>query len=194
MIKHRALAATTALAFLFVVGAASDLRAQGFISPFIGFNFSGDSGCPTISDCDDKRLNVGVAFGTMGNVLGFETEFAYANDFFGSAPAYSSSVLTLMGNLMVVPNFGPVRPYALVGLGLIRTNVELTPESLLSTENNNFGWDIGGGVFLFFGDHVGVRGDIRYYHAFQDLSVLGLTLSNTKLDFGRASGALVLKF
>lgn len=190
----RKLFALTGLALFFTLAAASDLRAQGFISPLVGFNFGGDSGCPSVTDCDDKRVNVGVAVGTLGSVLGFETEFGYAKDFFGSGPGFESSVLTVMGNVMLVPATGPIRPYALVGLGLMKSHVEFTPESVLTSDNNDFGWDIGGGVFIFFGDHVGVRGDLRYFHSFQDLEVLGLTFGDTKLDFGRAAGALVLKF
>jgi len=65
---------------------------------------------------------------------------------------------------------------------------------VITTDNNNAGWDVGGGLIVFFGNHVGLRGDIRYTHAFQDLTVLGFTLSDTKLDFGRATAGLVLKF
>lgn len=190
----RGLIASTGLAILFILGGASDLRAQDYISPFLGFNFGGDSGCPSITDCEDKRLNAGVALGKMGSLLGFEIDFGYAKDFFGDTPEFESSVLTLMGNLMVVPAIGPVRPYALVGAGLMKTHVELTPESLLTSDNNDFGWDVGGGVFILFGEHIGVRGDIRYFHSFEDFAPLGITLSDTKLDFGRASAALVLKF
>ena len=42
--------------------------------------------------------------------------------------------------------------------------------------------------------NVGIRGEIRYFHAFKDLELAGITLSDTKLDFGRAAAALVLKF
>jgi hypothetical protein len=42
--------------------------------------------------------------------------------------------------------------------------------------------------------HVGVRGDIRYFHSFQDLGALGFSLGNSKLDFGRAAGALNFTF
>jgi len=173
---------------------AATTQAQGFISPLVGYNFGGDSGCPNVTNCSDKRLNVGVGLGVMGDLFGFEEEFAYANNFFGEAPAYSSSVLTLMTNVMVVPKLSPVRPYALVGVGLIKTHVDPTAASLLSSDNNNFGWDLGGGVMVLFGEHVGVRGDIRYFHSFQDLNLLGLTISDSKLDFGRASAALVLTF
>ena len=192
--RIRALTFRTALVAFFMVAAAPEARADSFISPLIGFNFGGDSGCPTITGCEDKRLNFGVGLGSMGTVLGFETEFAYAKDFFGTGPNLSSSVFTIMGNVMLVPAIGPVRPYALVGLGAIKSHVEFSETSLLTTDNTDFGWDIGGGVFIFFGEHVGVRGDIRHFHSFEDLSIAGIQLGDTNLDFGRASAALVLKF
>ncbi len=45
-----------------------------------------------------------------------------------------------------------------------------------------------------FGRHGGVRGDIRDLHSFQNLKALGFTLGDTKLDFGRARGALAFQF
>jgi len=183
-----------ALAIGVILGTATEGRAQGFISPFIGFDFGGDAGCPNLSNCEDKKINVGVAFGAMGNVLGIEEEIAYAPNFFGDAPGLSSSVLTLMTNVMLVPKMGPVRPYVLAGIGLIKSHVELTTGSVFTTDNNNLGWDIGGGLILLVGDHVGVRGDLRYFHSFQDLSVLGFTLGDTKINYGRASAGVVLKF
>ena len=177
-----------------MLASAPAAHAQGFIAPFIGYNFGGDAGCAEVANCEDTNLNAGIAFGRMGNVLGTELEFGYARDFFGEAPGFSSSVLTVMGNVMVVPNLGPVRPYGLIGLGLIKTNVELEQESLLDSDNNHFGWNLGGGLMVLFGDHIGIRGEIRYFHAFQDLELLGLEIDGTKLDFGRASAGLVFKF
>jgi opacity protein-like surface antigen len=191
---RRRFVTVSAITLIIMLAAAATARAEGFISPLIGFNFGGDSGCPTIGDCEDKRANFGVGIGSMGSVLGFEAEFAYAKDFFGEAPSYSSSVATVMANAMIVPNLGPVRPYATIGMGLIKANVEATPDSLLSSENNDFGWNIGGGAFIFFGPHVGVRGDVRYFHSFEEFELLGQPLSDTKLDFGRVSGAFVLKW
>ena len=182
------------LAALLLLGTAAPARADGFISPWVGFNFGGDSGCPTISNCQDKKLNLGVGFGVLGGGFGFEEDVAFAQDFFGTVPGLDSSVLTVMSNLMVAPKIGPVRPYVLGGLGLVKTHVSLTPTSVFTSDNNNVGWDIGGGVMVFFGAHVGIRGDIRYIHAFQDLSIPVFTLNGTKLDFGRASGGVVLKF
>jgi len=177
-----------------LIGSATVARADNFISPSIGYNFGGDTGCPNLSNCEDKKVNFSVAFGTMGTVFGFEEDFGYAKDFFGQAPGLDSSVLTLMSNVMLAPNFGPARPYVLTGLGLVKTHVSLTPSSVLTSDNNNLGWDIGGGFMGFFGRHVGIRGDIRYIHAFQDLGPLGFALSGTKLDFGRASIGVAFRF
>ena len=169
-------------------------RAQGFVSPLIGYDFGGDSGCPEITGCEDKKLNVGVGVGTLGPIIGVELDISYAKDFFGSAPGFSSSVLTVMGDVLLGPRIGPAQPYFAAGLGLIKSNIDFDVASLLETNNNHFGWNIGGGVMIFLSEHVGVRGDIRHFHAFQDLDVLGLPLGSTKLDFSRASGAVVFRF
>src|SRR5688572_11143191 len=90
---------------MIALGAARPAAGQAFISPLIGYNFGGDAGCPEITGCEDKNLNLGVAVGSLGNVIGTELEFAYARDFFGETPGVSSSVLTLMGNVMLAPRF-----------------------------------------------------------------------------------------
>ena len=182
------------LAALLGFGFAGTARAQGFVSPIIGYDFGGDAGCQNLTGCKDKKINAGIAFGSIGSFLGFEEELAYAKDFFGKSPGLSSSVLTAMTNVMVIPSIGPVRPYGLVGLGLIKTHAELAPSSVLTTTNNNLGWDVGGGVMLFFGSHLGIRGDLRYFHSLQKLTVLGFTVTGEKLDFARAGAGLVLKF
>ena len=191
-VKRAVIVGVVALAFS--AGSTREASAQGFISPLIGYNFGGDSGCPEITDCEDKKLNIGVAFGKLGPVLGFETEIAFIDNFFGLTPILQSNVLTLMGNVMLAPKIGPVRPYGVVGLGLIKTNVEFTSASLLDVNNNNVGWNLGGGVMFFFGEHVGIRGEIRHFHAFQNLEILGIPIGDTKLDFGRAAAGVVFTF
>ena len=182
------------LAVALAAGAAGEVRAQGFVSPLVGYDFGGDSGCASVTTCQEKNLNVGVAVGALGSFLGFEEEFADARHFFGDAPGLTSSVVTLMSNVMVVPTIGPVRPYALAGVGLIKSHVSLTPSSLLTTDNNTVGWDVGGGLIVFLGEHVGVRGDLRHFHGLKDFAPLGVTVNGAKLDFGRVAAALVLKF
>jgi hypothetical protein len=185
---------SSVVVLVLAVAAPEGAHAQGFISPFIGFDFGGDSGCATASDCEDKNSNIGVAFGTMGRVAGFEAELGYARDFFGEIPGASSNVLTFMSNLMIAPRVGPVRPYVVGGVGLFKTHVEFTSIGLLETNNNSFGWDFGGGLMIFFGDHIGVRGDLRRFSTFQERSILGFDISNERLGFNRAAASLVLAF
>lgn len=190
----RQMISTAALAAVLVCGAARAASAESFISPFLGYNFGGDAGCPEISNCENKSLNWGVAFGSIGRVFGTEAEISYAPNFFGEIPGTSSNVLTFMGNFMLAPRFGVFQPYGVIGLGLIKTHAEVSLGGLLEADNNHFGWDIGGGAIGYFGRHIGLRGDIRYFHAFQDLEILGLPIADAKLDFGRASAAVLFRF
>ena len=181
---------------LFSTALPSRASAAGFISPFLGYNFGGDAGCPEITNCDTKSLNWGVGLGALGAVVGFELDFGYSPKFFGETPGYDSSVLTLMGNLMLAPRLGIVQPYGLVGFGLMKSQVDQTLGSLTNVDFNDFGYDVGGGVMVFFGtqSHVGLRGDVRYFHSFNARELIGLNPGEEKLDFGRFSGALVFRF
>jgi len=192
-IRIRLIAFCTSLVVL-TLGVPAPSAAQSFISPLVGYDFGDDSSCPTITGCEDKNLNIGAGIGTLGSFVGFELDISYAKDFFGAAPGFSSSVLTLMSDVIVGPQIGPVRPYVTGGVGLIKSHVSAEAASLLDSSNNDFGWNIGGGAMVFLGEHIGVRGDIRHFHAFQNLDILGFGLSDTKLDFGRASAALVFSF
>jgi hypothetical protein len=187
-----------ALTVVLVGVAALPARADGFFTPFVGYNFGGDSKCPTINvqGCQDRHSNFGVSFGKMGPVFGFEEDIAFAQDFFGNAPNVDNSVFTAMSNMLVGVGVGPVQPYFVLGLGVIRPHTSLT---LANSDFNKYalGYDIGGGVNGFFSHHVGVRGDLRHMHTAQDVPILSSVTApfavNQKLDFWRASIGLVLR-
>ena len=187
-------------AFVTIVLALSALpaRADGFITPFIGYHFGGDSSdCASLTNCQAKHTSFGVSIGKMGSIFGFEEDLAFAQDFFPATPGDESSVLTAMSNLMIGIPAGPVQPYGIVGVGLVRPHVHasLNPTAV-GGDSNAAGYDIGGGVNIFFLKNVGVRGDIRHFHTLQDVSVLhlGTLVVGQKLDFNRASVGLTLKF
>jgi len=184
--------AATAMAFcLFLPHAA---HAQGFISASYGYNFGGDSGCQTATNCNNKNWNWGGSLGAVGSVVGFEAEWTHEGEFTGDALT-RTSVTTLMGNFMLAPKFGPVQPFGVAGIGAIKTQVE---DRVVGTSDskNQIGWTIGGGLMVFVAKHVGLKGDIRYYHSFQALDLLGLSIGDdrNKLDFGRAGLGVVLRF
>jgi hypothetical protein len=189
---HRIHVAVVAFTALLLVASASTAHAQAYISPFVGFNFGGDSGCQAATACEDRATNFGVALGRSSVLLGVEEEFAYARDFFGKDPTQATSVFTAMSNLLVAPRIGLARPYGLIGIGIIKTRVSATIEDL-ATSDTSLGWNIGGG-FEVGGAHLGVRGDVRYFHGFTDVPLPLLPVTELKLDFGRASAGLVLRF
>ena len=191
MIIVRALAIGCAISAV-LLGYAAPARADGFISPFLGFNFGGDtSNCVSITSCEEKRLNLGVSLGTVRGALGFEEEIGYAPQFFGKTPGGDNAMLTLMSNLMVVIPAGPIQPYGVIGIGLMRSHAQFSATSL-ALDNNSLGWDIGGGLNIFFGHSVGIRGDVRHLRTLQDVT-LGV-FGNDHVDFWRASAGLVFRF
>lgn len=182
-----------AFAVLLAALSAKPASAQGFISPFLGFTYGGDvaANCVSLTNCEERRTNWGVGFGTTHGVLGFEEEIGYAKDFFGKTAGGDNAVLTVMSNVLVIVPAGPIRPYALFGIGLMRPHIKFD-SSALAFEKNALGYDIGGGVNIFFTRGVGIRGDIRHLQTFEDVT-LGV-FSNEKLDFWRASAGLTFRF
>lgn len=179
--------------FILLVATAAPARAQGFISPMFGFDFGGVSGCPQLNGCTNKQTNLSIAAGKLGTIFGAEAEIAYAPRFFGEAAGLSSNVLTVMGNVMLGPQAGPIRPYILGGLGVMKTHFALRTPSLL-TNDTSLGYNVGGGVFAFVSDRFGLRADLRYFHSFPDVTILGFTLPSEKLNYSRISAGVVVKF
>ena len=187
------------LLFALLLGAAvpAPARADGMLVPFIGVNFGGSAGRQPISDAiDSERLDWGASLAWMGaGVFGFEADFGYSPDFFGRSDAAGSSVLTAMGNVLIgIPlggqsGFG-VRPYGLAGLGVVQSKIDS------GLDETKGAWDFGGGLMVFFGTHVGLRGDVRYIRTIGRLDfdlTEGIERSR-RLDFGRASVGLILRF
>jgi len=202
-VEHTVRVLLIAIVAAVLCGTASPARADGFAVPFYGFSFGGDSNanCQTFSGCEDKRTNFGVAFGAMGPVLGFEEDISFAKDFYGHvSPDDNSSVFSLMSNVVVGVGRGPVQPYAIIGAGLIRSRTTLNVIDQFERSNNSLGYDVGVGVRAFFTEHVGISGDIRRFHTFQDVDIPVVGSSTTaffvgqKLDFSRASIGIAFRF
>jgi hypothetical protein len=177
---------------VFALLAAAPAQAEGFISPYIGFNFGGDSAnCVTLRSCEDRRTNFGLSIGTRRGIFGVEQDIAYAPDFFGKTPGGSNAVLTLMSNMLLVIPAGPVQPYAVVGIGLIRPRMKFDAESL-ALGKNALGYDMGGGLNLFLVRGLAIRGDVRRLKTLSNVT-LGF-LSGEKLEFWRGSAGVTFRF
>ena len=192
---------TLALGLLVGLVAPTAARADGLFVPFIGVNFGGNSGRALSAAIDAERLDWGMSLAYMGGgVLGLEADLANSPDFYGKTDLGGSSVLTATGNLVIgIPIGGQhgvgFRPYALAGLGVIRSKVDVLGETL-SRDESDFAFDFGGGAMFFFGTHVGLRLDVRYFRTFTDLGFDFIDLIDRprNLDFTRTSTGLILRF
>jgi len=185
--KHRLLAAL-ALSLL-----ASSLEAQTILTGFGGVAFGGATAT------DRSPGTYGGSIGYLGKgPVGFEVEFATIPDFFGrsseSGAFTDNNVLTLMGSFLLAIPIGPVRLYGAAGAGLLKTRLA-DPDRLFSIDSNDFGIDVGGGLFLFLGDYVALRGDARYFRDLQDPIPDGqFDLGFGNVDYWRAVGGITLRF
>ena len=191
------------LGVLLVMLAPGVARADGWIVPFIGVTFGGDSGEEFEGAVDAGVLNWGFSAAYMGaGIFGAEFDLGVQPDFFGKNDQGDSTVLTTMGNLLIGIPFGGtsgfgIRPYVLAGAGLVRTEID-DLGNVLEAGTNHFGWNFGGGFLMFFSDHFGMRGDIRYIRTFDDLDIEFLDPNDDddfgKVDFSRATLGFVLRF
>jgi len=169
--------------------APSALEAETWLTGFAGVAFAGDTA--------ESRGSYGGALGITGTLFGFELEFATTPDFFGRAGegAFTeNNVLTLMGSLLVASPPAAVRLYGAFGAGLLRTRLE-DPGRLFSIDSNDFGMNAGGGFLVALGDHVSLRGDVRYFRDLQDTDPDGdFDVDLGEVDYWRAVGGITLRF
>jgi opacity protein-like surface antigen len=174
-----------------------DASAQGFISPFIGTTLTSPS-----TDSDKSQMGFGVSFGTLGRIVGFETELAYFPEILDNdAEGLSKSKgITLGADTLIGPTVGPVKVYGAFGFGNLHLNVTSLSSIIVpdaeSISNNFFTFNVGGGAAVSFAPHLGVRGDLRYFKAYgfdlDDFEGVGLQLDH--FNFWRGTAGLLLKF
>ena len=95
-----------------------------------------------------------------------------------------------MSNLLLGMPIGPVHPFVLGGVGLIRPHASFDVTNL-ATSKNAVGYDLGFGVSLSLGRRLAIRGDIRRFNTFDDLKLF--VFSGGHLSFSRASIGLTIK-
>ena len=148
---------TIIVALTMVIAIPRAAQAEGLLTGFVGATFGGD----TTAEATTYGFGLGA---TAGGVFGFELDVGTTADILGvdSEAVGDSSVTTVMGNLMVGVG-GPIRPYVTGGAGLIRSSLD--GSSMGSVDSNDFGVNVGVGVIGFLTDHVGIRGDVRYFRS-----------------------------
>ena len=166
---------------------------QSFVNLFAGKTLtsarvdSGDTGC--------SDAGFGIAFGSLGNMVSAETEFAYFPQLFDPAAVARSFVVSASGNILIGPTVGPAKIYGAIGVGDLYVNATAAAAPT-SIAMNYLTLNGGAGVAFFFSSHVAVRADLRYYRATGflpgDLERVGLQFD--RLALWRPTVGLTLKF
>lgn len=147
---RRAVKAMLLVAGMAIVSAPAQARAEGYINPWAGVIFD---------DAAKKGLSsFGAAIGDSGSKMGIDLNFGYTPDFTGNDSG--NKVIDLMAGVAAGPQIGrgtnTIRPTVVGGVGLLRT-------SSGSVANNDFGFNVGGGILAYFSEKLGFRVDVRYY-------------------------------
>ena len=171
------------LVLVFVTGMAKPASADWLFTPYLGITFSGAANTIDVDNFDEefrRRTNFGASLAAMsGGIFGLEFDFNHTRNFFqiteggGDVDFFDvdSGLTTLMGNVIIgIPvggsTGGGVRPYFSGGAGLMRANIKV--EDLLEDlSTNDLAVNVGGGVHVFFGDNIGIRGDLRYFRGLE---------------------------
>jgi hypothetical protein len=163
--KVRSIAA--AVLALFLLAPAAPARADVVLTPYVGSLFGGD--------LSGNRAAFGANAAFMGGgIFGAELGFNYAPEFIKpTVSTPETAQMSLMGNLIVgIPimdsdQAGHVRPYLTGGAGLFRISSQES-QFFSGVTSNDFAVNFGGGVMAFFNEHVGIRGDVRYFRTLTD--------------------------
>jgi hypothetical protein len=164
-----------AILAIFILVPAAPARADIVLTPYVGSLFGGDLSGDRASFGSGKRTSFGASAAFMGGgVFGAEVGFNYAPEFVSASVGNEDiSQMSLMGNLIVgIPigssdQAGHLRPYITGGAGLFRLTSNES-QFFDRVSSNDFAVNFGGGLMAFFNEHVGIRGDIRYFRTLTD--------------------------
>lgn len=186
------------LAAMVLLLAPASARADWLFTPNVGAGFGG-------SASGREHLSWGASVGWMGaGILGWEADFAFTPEFFEGDDDDvdlfdSSNVTSFMVNAIIGAPVGGTtgggfRPYFSGGAGLLQSSIE-DVEQLFEVSNSDFGINVGGGAMGFMTDHVGFRGDIRYYRSLSDPDEDNeFDIDFGDFDFWRATGGVTFRW
>ena len=183
-----------ALLLSMLVCAPAAATAQTTITPFAGVTMGGD----TI----DNKWVYGAVLGFGGN-FGVDVDFGYSPNFFGDEDPFGDldgklNITTLMFNIRIGGG-GHASPFVSGGVGLMRGAVSSPGDLFDEVSRNDFALNAGGGIAGYFNDHVGIRGDIRYFRSLEGNDNDGILVDPRlfdlgEFDFWRATVGLNLRF
>ena len=191
-----------------MLGASAPASADWLFTPYLGINFGGAANFGDVGDVEDEFERKSTFGGTLtfmgGGIVGFDLDFAVAPNFFEITTGDADfdfgdgNLTTIMGNLVLGAPIGGqsgggARPYASGGIGLIRSRVDFS-DLFDNISTSQLGVNAGGGVYVFFNDRIGLRGDVRYFRSLQDDEGDDDRLGFSDFDFWRGTIGVTFRF
>jgi hypothetical protein len=179
-------------------------RADFFIVPFAGMKFGGSTSIVDLElAAGKKKLVLGVAALKIDDrVIGFEAEFGNIAGFFNNGKEFFDEPLVKTGSYVndltgsVVFSLPPgvtgggLRPYAVVGAGLIHAESQDISE-VLQVRRTVPVINLGVGAIGMFTDSVGVRFDVRHLRSLTTDSPTGSV--SRSINYSRFTIGLLLR-
>jgi opacity protein-like surface antigen len=197
--------------FILLCGSPTTAAADWLFTPYLGVTFGGNADFGDVGDLEDnfeRKVTYGGTLTWMGaGIIGLEADLGITPNFFENTSGDANfdfgegNVTTLMGNLVIGAPVGGTtgpgfRPYGSAGLGLLRSQIDAS-DFFDELSKSDLGVNIGGGAHVFFGDNVGLRGDLRYFRSLQDEDVDDddpFDLDLSEFDFWRATVGVTFRF
>ena len=172
---------------------------QAQLTLFVGGNFGGSTDVALDESIRDaSQLDFGARLGLFtGGLFSLEFEYGHTPNFYGKGTVFdSSSVKTFMGSLVLGFPSGPVRPYAVAGLGVIKRTLEYTQgqgQAQVDVTDSRAAYTLGAGLNIFFSQHVGINGDFRYFRNLAAGNVI-LDMADDTFNYARGTIGVTFKF
>ncbi len=140
--------------------AVTDAQAQSIrMGTFRGY-LTGHVGAAVGGELSESRMMPGGSISVQEqDGWGAELDFSRASD--AQVGVQELDITTYMVNGQWVRPVGLIRPFAVIGGGIMQINGCDTPCNQSAT-TYDLGFTLGAGVFAMFNDMFGVRGDARY--------------------------------
>jgi hypothetical protein len=185
-----------ALAVAFAVVNPVSASADWFITPFLGIKFASSTSIVDLEQgASNPKMTLGVSATILSDrILGIEGELGYSPRFFersGTSDLIArSNVTTLFGNVVfAVPRAitrDSLRPYAVVGVGLIHVGID-DSLGILTVDTNLLGIGIGGGALGRLTSRTSVRFDVRHIRNLAPANEAVLDFGTTRIKYWRAT-------
>jgi len=183
----------------------STARADFFLVPFAGMKFGGSTSIVDLElAAGKKKLVLGIAGLKLDNgILGYEVEFGNIAGYFGNEDLALSQPLVQAGSyvtdltgsivLALPPGVtgGGLRPYAVIGGGLIHAEAEDIVE-VLQVRRTVPAINLGVGAIGLLTPTVGVRFDVRHLRSLSKDASVGLV--GRRIAYSRFTLGLLLRF